>query len=100
MTPLRGLNSLIFTHSIKTYELLQCSKYPSLAILRTQNNFQKWSLSMSLQIDLEPYGIYEYFSNIFFAQVHLQTVSVLQAAVIHLNLNLSSNGSKKIHENE
>ena len=45
-------------------------------------------------------GIYEYFSNIFFAQLHLQTVSVLQATVIHLNLNLSSNGSKKIHENE
>ena len=27
MTPLRGLNSLISTHYIKTYELLQCSKY-------------------------------------------------------------------------
>ena len=100
MTLLRGLNSHISPHSIKTYELLQCSKYPSLAILRTQNNFQKWSLSMSLQIDLEPYGIYEYFSNIFFAQVHLQTVSVLQAAVIHLYLNLSSSGPQHIHKNK
>ena len=68
MTLLRGFSSLISIHSIKTYELLHFSKYKCLASLRTHNNFQKWPLSMSLQIYWP--GSFMGYMNVF-TQVHL-----------------------------